>query len=453
MKTGILAKEEEQDQLDPPRLTLHASISCQLSLIGHLDLENVKATGDANFRLATFRSRAGFRGVTFSDEADFSSATFHRWADFRDVTFSACANFLGATFNDAADLRNASFSREAQFFRATFSGRADLDGCTFLSCSLSEARFEKFCSLAGIAAGEIDLSEAVFTEGVRLSPDSEKFAQLLNQIGPLFAEGSELIALKEEEFQLLHEWQEAGRAICRVDFRGSLIQGDLRCDFEHISPVRKGGPRHDPVLSAHAYGNWREAEKQYAWLKEQYRKQGAYGDEDEAHWWASECARRRTLPAGNRFWLMIPLLLFAFTCYGILGPEAYLDALPLFLVAWAGASLLCLPRWGKWLIFRKAFGYGVRPWNIVITILVVVLAFGCLFWRAEAAGLIRSTDPPAFTSPLLKGLYFSAITFATVGYGDVRALGWAASAAMIEGFLGILLNAALVVVIFRKMIR
>ncbi len=490
LKTGNLVKGEERDLLGfSLRLTLRSPICCGRCLIGALVLDGVEVSGHADFSGVTFSGGASCIGATFSDEAHFALATFGSGADFLGATFSGRTRFFVATFRGGArfmlatfrggaefhmaafrgmaNFGYATFSGEADFREATFNHLADFHWCAFLRCALVGARFEKLCSLAIVSALEIDLSGSVFTESVRLSPlaDAGELAETLERIRALLAVRKERAFGKEEGDgeaevekleRLLNEWEKSGRAIGRVDFMDTLIQGELRCDFEHISPVKKGAfprTRHDPVLAHHASGKLREAEKQYAWLKEQYRKQGAYGDEDEAHWWASECARRRTPFARNRFWLMIPLLLLAYLCYGILGPEAYLDALPLFLVAWAGASLLCLPRLGKLVVFRWGFGYGVRPWRVVITILVVVLAFGCLFWRAEAAGLIRSSDPPAFASPCLKGLYFSAITFATVGYGDVRALGWAASAAMVEGFLGILLNAALVVVIFRKMIR
>jgi len=259
----------------------------------------------------------------------------------------------------------------------------------------------------------------------------------------------------------LSEWQEGARAIGRLDFKETLIQGDLRCDFEHIGPVKKDGTRHGPVLAPHAEQNWREAEKQYAWLKEQYRKQGAYGDEDEAHWWASECGRQLAPVRRESRVLRTASIALAASCLLLLALSFWWrecgDSIPLFLAALGATSLLYWERFGRLFVFSWCFGYGVRPWRVVGTIAVVVLAFGFLFAVAHATGHVEAhptgATRPAFDSPLLNGLYFSAITFATVGYGDVRALGWAASAAMVEGFLGILLNAALVVVIFRKMIR
>ena len=102
-------------------------------------------------------------------------------------------------------------------------------------------------------------------------------------------------------------------------------------------------------------------------------------------------------------------------------------------------------------MYRKA-GYGVKPLNVFVTIGAVILVCAGLFCWACYTGRITPGSFP-FASSFLNGLYFSVITFATVGYGDVRAVGWAAGLAMVEGLLGIALNAALVVVIFRKLIR
>jgi len=92
---------------------------------------------------------------------------------------------------------------------------------------------------------------------------------------------------------------------------------------------------------------------------------------------------------------------------------------------------------------------------LIATILVVIIVCSVLFWLAYPENLLLKSDSakPLFTCQYLNGAYFSVITFATVGYGDVRAIGWAASLAMVEGLLGIVLNAALIVVIFRKLIR
>jgi hypothetical protein len=51
------------------------------------------------------------------------------------------------------------------------------------------------------------------------------------------------------------------------------------------------------------------------------------------------------------------------------------------------------------------------------------------------------------------GLYFSVVTFATVGYGDWHPLNWARMAAAIEGLLGVFVQSVFTVSFARKILR
>jgi uncharacterized protein YjbI with pentapeptide repeats len=133
---------------------------------------------------------------------------------------------------------------------------------------------------------------------------------------------------------------------------------------------------------------------------------------------------------------------------------------PCVLVAFfAGCRLY--PRAEKLLLYRGVLGYGVRPKKILYTILAVIIVGWLLFAVADVTGAVDHRKslstlewlPFGKGQPVLTGLYLSLITYATVGFGDVSATGWAAGVAMMEGLLGVALNAALIVVIFRKLIR
>jgi len=436
--------------------------------------------GIGHFGQATFRGMARFGGATFNKKAELWHATFEAEADFSMATLGAEAEFAGANFGGEALFEGTTFAGEPSFIDVAFRQGAKFKGCRFLSCRLSRARFEKLCCLDETTAGRLDLRGAIFVEGLRLSPATdpnvvENFlcdvrVTILKRKESVVKNQGELARVQRAE-SLLNDWQGSARAIYLVNFEETLVQGDLRCDFEHLDPKRGSA-----VLAPHAWAEapdeqskrarrwggsgkakwpedgFREAKKQYAWLKEHYRRRGAYGDEDRAHWWASECARRTSRRVDKRFAPLLPLLT-ASLFYCVLCPNLLSDAWPLLGALVFGVTLLSLPRTGQLVAYREVFGYGVRPWKIVRAIVFVIVLFAFVFWRAKCRGLILSDSPPALSSGFLNSLYFSVITFATVGYGDVRALGWAASAAMVEGLLGIVLNAALVVVIFRKLVR
>jgi len=365
---------------------------------GETDFGGVIFNGKADFELASFNGDTNFGEATFNSEAHFEATAFNDKANFEFATFNGYVFFLGTAFRDKVGFLGTAFRSEAHFLSACF-----------LFGDFSGARFEKTCYMNPIVAGRLNLHRTVFTENLLVSI----YEDLQKEIDTLIKEE------REEEIEIRKQWikgilellekikEDYGRGLGSVNFEDTLIQGELRCEFKHIIP-EKG----EPVLLPHKEKNWAEAQKQYAWLKEQYRRQGSYGDEDKAHRWASECAR---------------------CAHRLTDPRRYL----------------------KLIFYKWVAGYGVKPWNVVGTICIVFLVstllFGTVFY-----GELRDDGKPlpdGFWERMGNALYFSGITYATIGYGDIRPVDSARLLAVIEGILGIVLNAALVVVLFRKLIR
>ena len=123
---------------------------------------------------------------------------------------------------------------------------------------------------------------------------------------------------------------------------------------------------------------------------------------------------------------------------------------------------------GRWLIFALEdliYGYGERPWNVVRTAVIIVLMFAILFnifgignpeiielkgeihsisrreMTLNAEGIIKNTKITQFP----QSLYFSLVTFTTLGYGDLRPLeGAGRIVAGLEAFIGAFLIALFV---------
>jgi len=451
---------------------LNRPIICIDCLIGTIDLTNLTVEdavnfgnlltsakgqqthiwGMASFCDATFIGRTSFVGATFEDDAFFLSTRFVGHADFAETLFRAGAKFWGAKFNGASFGR-AIFKNHTSFLGATFGGRVSFHDSCLLSADFTSAKFEKTCYMTNLAAGELNFKGANFSEnmlissweGKQLGEKQSRIRKILHarkqevkkemekwKHGP--KEKLELLSQEKETVEsllkLLSRWKDSGRGIGAVNFEDTLVQGELRCDFKYLVPRKRGFRKWEPVILPHRIAEgfegppkgeekessywWEEAQKQYAWLKEQYRKQGRYEDEDKAHWWASECARRT---------------------HGAIDPRRYL----------------------KFLFYKWIAGYGVNPWNIVKTICVVFVIFALLFGTVFYGKLCYEGKPlPAddgFWTRAGNALYFSGITYATIGYGDISPVGIARLLAVVEGLLGIILNAALIVVIFRKIIR
>lgn len=110
-------------------------------------------------------------------------------------------------------------------------------------------------------------------------------------------------------------------------------------------------------------------------------------------------------------------------------------------------------------IVEFSCGYGERPLRIVIISALVILLFTFIFFFS---GLSYSDEVIMYSSSqtvsenisdLLNSLYFSVVTFTTLGYGDILPLGISKLFAGIEALLGGFILALFVVVFVKKMTR
>lgn len=114
---------------------------------------------------------------------------------------------------------------------------------------------------------------------------------------------------------------------------------------------------------------------------------------------------------------------------------------------------------------RWVMRYGTDPWNVVGSSLVIILICALLYpftgGIMETAGRevlnyelrnLTEISPRRLLAVFLTSLYFSVITFGTLGYGDIQPVGgWARALASVESLLGALLLALLVYVLARQM--
>ena len=106
-------------------------------------------------------------------------------------------------------------------------------------------------------------------------------------------------------------------------------------------------------------------------------------------------------------------------------------------------------------IFNAAFGaisgYGTKISNILLSCFISVIAFGFVYLSAFA----NAADT---TRAFLKAMYFSTITFLTIGYGDLSPMNTGFTDLQtfctgLEGFMGLLLMSMVTVVVVRKVLR
>ena len=94
-------------------------------------------------------------------------------------------------------------------------------------------------------------------------------------------------------------------------------------------------------------------------------------------------------------------------------------------------------------------GYGEKPHRIVISSLLTILLFALLNWVFQG---IHNPSDPSYCMRWSDYLYYSTITFTTVGFGDFipKAYSFFRLSAAIEAFLGVFLTGLFIFTLARK---
>jgi hypothetical protein len=103
--------------------------------------------------------------------------------------------------------------------------------------------------------------------------------------------------------------------------------------------------------------------------------------------------------------------------------------------------------WGEFFIGRLLFGYGEKPLRPLITGGVVIVLCALSFWLAK--GMVITNGCPT----LGNALYFSIVTFTTLGYGDITAIPGMRWLSASEAILGAALMSLFIVALARKFSR
>jgi len=406
---------------------------------GYADFAGVIFEGPANFKNVTFKSDAYFCDVIFQGSAWFNRTIFERYAEFKNVTFKDYAIFLGVTFKGKVEYWNMPFEIVNDFYEF-FQGDVLFEDVIFKSYSIFRNATFKGETVFKIKsfAKTLDFSEISILSGQKLNLKSE------NKEGDISFERAHL-----ENTYLDIELVEG----ILIDFTDALLKNTKfgRDQIEnHILQEKKK--------------YFIQAKKVFLLLKNNFHNIGQYEDEGWAFKKEKDMER----------------LSYSFDAFtkNMESKEVMNEEKDQKVKKSKFISCLYWLKDNKfrkwlWLCFCNAiYGYGEKPKNVAISAMIIILLFSAFFYflGINSPEIIEMKSPTVqeifnddseiiskggiinkATNNPIDCLYFSTITFTTLGYGDFRPLeGWGRILAGSEAFIGAFMMALFVYTFARR---
>lgn len=102
-------------------------------------------------------------------------------------------------------------------------------------------------------------------------------------------------------------------------------------------------------------------------------------------------------------------------------------------------------------LFKVSSKYGECPSRVLFTAFIILLISTFLYTIfGIKSGVDPSTNTPILEKGFLTSLYFSLVTFTTLGYGDYAPLGWIRVVATLQAISGLILTSLFMVTLVRK---
>jgi len=373
--------------------------------IENIDLRSINFENRFELRNCAIGS-AVFTGVKFRKGANFSTTQFFECPSFYQTWFFWTAYFSDTVFHAGAEFGFAFFKEWALFHHAHFSENADF----------RSASFEKRALFGGIRAAKVDFTYSRFYDLMILSTaeiDSSKLDKLIMEESRIFGSmdlsGVECVTLSLAKAKCTGSIKLRGAKFDKVDLTDAAYN-ELDVDLDQIFIAK---PNRSKLIFEDGANSPRSLKIIYMRLKVNYQKLGMRDEEDELY------RRLRGVEAQTK--------------------RETRNYLPYIIDKY---------------ILDLLFGYGTLPYRAFASSVALVLLYSMLYVLFG----ISKGNPGLWggqfsLSGAFDSLYFSCITFTTIGYGDITPTGVARFLAATEGFFGIFMMGAFSVTFARKLLR
>jgi hypothetical protein len=302
--------------------------------------------------------------------------------------------FQNVEFQSLSRFVNANFQKWVSFRRAVFQEKTNFENTIFQEItSFENVVFKKIIDFRGCEIKEaIDFHDARFYDEFLLTyiKGTPKLDFRDTRFSDMTRIGRET-NLKNALFNLSN--------IELVDFTGAQFPKEIYEEKE-LKKQKKPWP-----------GDWEEVSSIYRKLKQAHQKHGDYAKAGEFYYREMECKKK-----------------------ALKEKKLSLDWFKSF-----GYSFL-----------KHSCGYGEKPLRVMRNSLISVLGFAFAYFFTNSINLSGNS----VLRNILQSIYFSTITFTTLGYGDIHPINDAGRVlAMSEAVLGAIFIALFIFVFGRKMMR
>jgi uncharacterized protein YjbI with pentapeptide repeats len=427
-----------EDDLTFENAVFEREVEFRHAVFRYVDFAAATFEAPAIFELTTFRGDADFLEVTFEDLADFDEAHFEANADFTGTTFRTRCNFRGAEFRGGSNHLDVA----ATFEDVAFEGDAEFDDTYFSTAAFVDVIFSAFADFGGAIFDDefrieavqrtneayVNFTDATLKEGRIVQPESSwvRFDLTQASIGDLELD----VEVRSDRKELLDYFR-----FCETEF--NEFDG-YTFDFSNHTDYldRNAWVLHDFDASRTDYEPAVPLTPET--IERTYLKAKIAASSVGNQQAAGEFRVKRQQFARKKYW-------------GIVGDATEATSTRLY----NGARAL------ENLFLDISCGFGLRLRRI-IGVFVVFPLIPAVFY-SFLGGPFRTNIPvvgPLGEYPLLtaeglqylyKNIYFSYITFLTVGYGNNAPVGYVARAmAALEVYIGVVLGGLLLYALIKR---
>jgi uncharacterized protein YjbI with pentapeptide repeats len=400
---------------------------------GHADFSRAKFEGEVRFCETDFRKYVNFERAYFKDGAAFDRSIFQDRVDFIENNFKGGLSFDRTVFQDHVDFRETDFHGYTHFSGASFQN-VDFEGATFKDVEFIGATFKdvefrraifrnayfdetvfRDADFIGASFNLASFNRAIFQAYADFS--MTKFKGDASFVETTFQDVSFEKATIERNFSFISpQVEKFDLQDTQFFFRGSITANLAQAKFhrayiENISFTGCDWPRgsviYEEVHMEDENLSFKEMETIYRSLKQNMERHGDYSRAGEFYYREMEMRRKGTKKKKERLLLEL---------------------------------------------YRFLAGYGEFYWNTAAFSGIIILIFALLYGISDC--LQYSVRNPCIYQEIIDVVYFSFVTFTTLGLGDIRPLTSLGKVLVcFEAVIGAFMIAVFVVVFVRKMAR